>query len=658
MPLIYVRNSVKMKSKGGGRLVWLDSTEPGCMLAHYATPEPYIFPRAKEPGFFKTACTKRPLFFMKSTSLLFCVWAFNSLVVHTWGNPGPNTTVYLDAYGWTVVLPSEDSRIVYVSSSQGDDANDGLSPETPKQSLSAANALIRDGYPDHLLLKRGDVFDQRSERSALPGGWKSGRSADEPILLSYYGESGARPQVLINRSLFDHGGRNRDYQAIIGIEAYRIGSDPDSTEFDNERSYQSVRMVGGGRDILIEDCVFRFAETIVQSYGGHVYRDFRFRRNIVLDVWAHDTSTHNNPRPSGIYMSGVEGSYLFEENVFDHNGWNTRIPGAGANMYNHNVYLQYSNVAGGIIRGNISTRASAHGWHGRSGGVMERNLFAANAVSANLGGMAAPADPDVMSFDNRFVENVILDGRRMDPDDSSWPRTTAVWGFVGAFIGEIEVRDNIIANRRDSGTARALHTAEQPASLNLINNIVYNWEATHDTFDPDWPHPDAGLGDYMASIGGAASADAFYQWQRNRPLRTLPWEMTAYAAINYFRSGFLQPPVEGYYQYTSSPTPPPDSPSPTPTVEPEEPEAGTPIETPTETPVEDSVETPTETETDVPHEWPVENEDLWHHTGTWLGWLWTGHLPWVYSLDFYGYIYLPAQDLDPVDGGWIYVPRY
>lgn len=41
----------------------------------------------------------------------------------------------VDANGWTVLTPSADSRLVYVSSSTGNNSNDGLSPATPKQTI-------------------------------------------------------------------------------------------------------------------------------------------------------------------------------------------------------------------------------------------------------------------------------------------------------------------------------------------------------------------------------------------------------------------------------------------------------------------------------------------------------------------------------------------
>lgn len=451
-----------------------------------------------------------------------------------------------NAGGWTIVTPSEDSRVVYVSSSEGDDANDGLSPETPKKTIRAGNDLLRHGYPDHLLLKRGDVFP--AEANNILGNWKDGRSAQEPILLSYYGDSGPRPVVKVTNSLIDHNGQTRNYQAIIGIDIYKSNSDPDSPDFTNASGGSALRFVGGGDNLLIEDCRLRFIMITLQSYESAVYRNPTLRRNIVLDAWGHGSYLGHDGRIQGIFISGVEEGYLLEENFFDHNGWSRHgIENAGPNMYNHNVYIQYSNVEGGIIRGNIISRGSAHGIQARSGGVVERNLFVLNAISLNMGGHGAPTHPGVYEFDNRATQNVAINGRMMDPDNSSDPRTPAVWAFTAAYF-HTTYADNIVAHAIHDGSNAAFPT-DSGGSRTLIDNIVWKWDPGDDTTNPGWTDPDADLGDYFESIGGANDTIAYLNWLRDRPVGTMPWEMTAYAAINYIREGFDKDPVDGYYAY-------------------------------------------------------------------------------------------------------------
>jgi hypothetical protein len=86
----------------------------------------------------------------------------------------------LDANGWTVFSPSADTHKIYVSNSMGSDANDGLSENTPVQTLAKGLSLMRDGYPDWLLLKAGDTWTGEAF-DYVPS---SGRSAAEPMLIS------------------------------------------------------------------------------------------------------------------------------------------------------------------------------------------------------------------------------------------------------------------------------------------------------------------------------------------------------------------------------------------------------------------------------------------------------------------------------------------
>src|SRR4051812_44534509 len=60
-------------------------------------------------------------------------------------NSGGNGSPFaVDADGWTVIQPSSDSRIIYVSSSQGDDMNPGTSEGAPVRSLSKGISMLRD----------------------------------------------------------------------------------------------------------------------------------------------------------------------------------------------------------------------------------------------------------------------------------------------------------------------------------------------------------------------------------------------------------------------------------------------------------------------------------------------------------------------------------
>ncbi|HEY9155446.1 MAG TPA: hypothetical protein VIM69_09965 [Opitutaceae bacterium] len=447
-----------------------------------------------------------------------------------------------DANGWTQITASADSRVVYVSSSTGNDSNDGLSATTPKATITAGDSLIRDGYPDHLLLKRGDTF---TLASGGLGSWKSGRSATEPLVFSYYGTSGARPVVKIVDTFINHNGHVRNYEAFIGVEIYKSNSDPSSPDYTGVPGTEGLRFVGGGANLRIEDCRIRFMQITIENYDVGIYTDVEFRRNIVLDAWMQNSFT-TGAEIQGLYVSGTNG-YLIEENFFDHNGWSEVVANAGANEFNHNIYVQYDNQAGGIMRGNILAEGAAHGLQARSGGQVDRNLFVLNAVGLNVGGVDNPTDPNVLTYPNFAHNNVVLNGRLMSTINSDYPRTAAVWGIEeNEFVPGASIDGNIVANRIDNGSNSAYDGKEY---MNFGSNISYKWDSTQDTTNPAWPHPDDDLGDYNASIGGTNSTAAYLTTQRNRALGNLPWTLTAYAAINYIRAGFLQPPITGVYSY-------------------------------------------------------------------------------------------------------------
>ena len=86
-------------------------------------------------------------------------------------------SVTTDDQGWTVFGRSADTRIVYVSNSAGNDANDGLSESAPVKTIAKAKTLLRNGAPDWMLLKRGDTWSEN-----LTGWSRSGRSTSRPSI--------------------------------------------------------------------------------------------------------------------------------------------------------------------------------------------------------------------------------------------------------------------------------------------------------------------------------------------------------------------------------------------------------------------------------------------------------------------------------------------
>lgn len=435
--------------------------------------------------------------------------------------------------GWTVFEPSDDSILIYVSNSQGNDDNDGLSEDNPVKTITKGMSLLRDGYPDHLLLKRGDQWTDEHL-----GRFYSGRSATEPMLVSSYGEGNKRPVIRVNEDFVNHDGRVRSNIAFIGLSIIAYKMDPNDPEFNPTTGIHHMRFVGGGDNILIEDCRLRFIEIVVQNYDGNIYRNVTIRRSMILDTYTSNSSTSNNPRPSGLYTSGGVKNLIIEENVFDHNGWNKNVEGAGANMYNHNIYIQYSNLSEDItLKNNIITRASSHGVHGRPGGIYDNNLLVNNSIGLQMGYKGHPLPSGSFAY---ATNNVILDGKLMNTSDSSWPRTTAVWGLPLEELGEgdVQVKNNIVAHRKDDGSNLSIGKSDL---VKYENNIVYKWHTgsgLENTENPGWKDPERTVATYHNTLGGDASLEGFLEVVRNRPLGAWNESYTAAAVNDYIREGF------------------------------------------------------------------------------------------------------------------------
>ena len=313
--------------------------------------------------------------------------------------PPPPTT----AEGWTALAPSTDSLTIHVSSSTGDDANDGLTPATAKATLSAGKALLRSGMPDWLVLKAGDTWTNQ----ALGSWTKSGRSLLEPMVIASYG-TGARPLIRTGTS----NGITMQSSAVSHVSV--VGLHLVAHTYTGSEGSTGIRLLATCDDILFEDCFiegYKDNFVIQANNGAGTISNFRLRRSVVVDAYSA-TSSHSQ----GIFASGVNG-LLIEECVFDHNGWKEGVSGAEATMFNHNTYISgCSNVT---VKGNLFLRASSIGNKFRSdaagesqGLLVENNFYIEGEIGISLGGNTAEA----LRFSDVTVrDNVMMHIGRTQP---------------------------------------------------------------------------------------------------------------------------------------------------------------------------------------------------------------------------------------------------
>lgn len=427
--------------------------------------------------------------------------------------------------GFTPLSPSADSRVVHVDGVEGVDTDTCGALASPCKTVPHARAKMRNGYPDHLYLKRGQEFipDENDEWKGNIYPW-SGRSASEPAVLAYYHTSGARPKIK-RVAAFAEDATVQHFQ-VVGMQ-FEEGA---KFTWDNE-------------GILIEDCVFDTSELLLVGDSGKLQRNVTVRRNIFTGHFANTTSYNDDSKPSNIFVSYTDG-VVIEENVIDHGGWHPTESGAGANMYNHNIYIQYDNVGNNVIvRDNIITRASSHGVHGRPGGLYENNFFAKNAINLQMGYDGRPLSEGTRAIAR---DNVITQGRTMakgndpcNPEPGSRKLCTgALWGIYTDDPGQgyFEIVGNLVAMGEDNETQwrtvlngniykNPLHVDSEVVSKKVENNLIEETET-------------ATLVDYAEHIGLPRSFDSFMNNAIARSPGTWDERYTANAINNYLRAQY------------------------------------------------------------------------------------------------------------------------
>lgn len=414
--------------------------------------------------------------------------------------PMPDGHVDPQSFQWTEFNTSADTQIIYVSTSDGDDSNDCLSEAAPCRTMVHGETLLRDGFPDWLLLKRGDEWDQ-----PFSDGWniswtKSGRSADEPMLVSNYG-TGPRPLIKAGQEHGFHRFRDNDVRhvAVVGLHFKAHTRDPYSAEYvsrDQIEFQSGFRWTGGGNveDILIENCkVEFFGSNFAMHPSGSAppFRNIRVRGNVFYSAWTGNTGNYSQ----GIYVDRVDG-LLIEGNLFDRNGGllgftndpNTIVPpgltetDVAVTWYNHQAYIQSGNRNVTVIN-NIF--ANGDGMQLRPGGYAEENLFTRCINSLTVGSATEPVSGGVYGW---AINNVFLEGTDFAPQSATpgvrahailLANINAQNGFVvegnvfSTDMSEDRYGTAVGTNGQDCGSGSNYPCPAH--NVSIVGNIVYNW---------------------------------------------------------------------------------------------------------------------------------------------------------------------------------------
>jgi len=350
----------------------------------------------------------------------------------------PRQTNGWDEGGWSILTPSADSRLIYVSSSSGsDEEGEFVAPSSvgdvndpssirPFKTIESAIKHAREGFPDWILLKRGDVWTV-SEIISLSGG----RSIYERAVIKSYGSSSERPKLIIGAKNGIRVWSGVNFVAIIGLSLYAEERDPASSEFlgwgnlDNRTGIYSYQSPGEVKSaILIEDNDINYFSTGITFTGEGDVEDTVVRRNIIRNSYSELSHSQG--------LFAAQASLLLEENVFDHNGWYKQQVGSGndpeegqATFFNHNTY--FSGARHTRFVRNIFLRSSSI-----------HNKWTAN--SAKDGAADLIQSSDLWIGDNVYVEGEvgISAGGNTDYDTGPRWRNTTIQDNVMLAIGRAQ----------------------------------------------------------------------------------------------------------------------------------------------------------------------------------------------------------------------------
>ena len=271
--------------------------------------------------------------------------------------------------GWSRFSPQGGQNVIYVSSSQGNDNNDGLSQLTPVKTLAKGQSLIRSNHSDWMVLRRGDVWDESF------GTWtRSGTSADNPVVVSSYG-AGDRPLVNVRNGESAIALKNAGVNnfAMIGIHIR-------SYQEQNKKQEKGVSLPGNYQNIYLDDM-------FIEGFTGNVVTETCetcVRKNLVITHSIIANAYNPEGNASGIFITSTDGIKV-EDSIFYHNGWNngnvsydSTARKTAATQFNQGLYLSHNNTANTIVRNNIIADTANGGVWLRRGGLAENNFFVHN----------------------------------------------------------------------------------------------------------------------------------------------------------------------------------------------------------------------------------------------------------------------------------------
>ena len=371
------------------------------------------------------------------------------------------------------LYPVSKGGTVYYVSSEGDDTNDGLTPETPIKTLSKASSLsLKAG--DSVLFRKGDTFTGSLSYSNLDG------TKENPITFASYGDGDERP-VITNGNEILRGGNIINVQNSSGIVIRDLQVNAYASSSGNG---EDVTGIGYGIGVAREER----------------YHDIYIVNNVLRAYDFSGESPDSDTGACGIIVNGSNGTvtesltgvHILKNDVgyFGCVGIIARGRVPDNDDYNRTARKKISDVH---IDGNTVHHIGQIGVY-IMGGVnctIDRNLVYQTGIATNRGSGGHCGIMYITSEYSVCRYNVVYDtdavGSRFDAMgiDIDWNTDNITveynlcYNCLGDGIGTMATQNSIIAHNRIEDSQGATN---HNASIGVSNYIDRNWPLTEEVF--------------------------------------------------------------------------------------------------------------------------------------------------------------------------------
>ena len=460
----------------------------------------------------------------------------------------PQPPITTSETGWTKFTASSDTRVIYVSSSQGSDSNSGLSQDAPVQTAAKGYSLLRNGHADWLLFRRGDTF-----QGGLPYLTKSGASKANPELIGAYGDlAQPRPYFKCTDSFINIWGGAPSHIAIVGLHISQYDRNPNDPGYNpNATGAEGIRWLTASSDVLIENCLVEWFQMGIDIQQGS---DYRLRRNVIRDCYSN-----NSNDASGSFIGPVD-QLLVEGNIYDHNGYLPFV-GNGRSVRDHDLYTY--NCTNVTVKNNIFANASSMGYKCKGEGsaaashdiAITGNLFAGDGIGLTFGqnGEIPYSVQNINVSHNAFAQiggNMILESgdianEGLGVDTKSIANAT----FDGnVFVNSTNAGSRIVwaikvSDWRPQKNITITNNIASPTFQYTVGPFISNMSATtmsgNVVMSNGSGYVDAArsVASYDSSIGGSGTLDAFMNEAEKQKKGNWRPAFTPAAVISYLQAG-------------------------------------------------------------------------------------------------------------------------